>query len=737
MSNLNKPISEIGLVDSLTDRFHHGVVLSCCEDNKPDFKELDLGSPVSPLRTSRVVGSGGGNGGVGGGSNGGDVSGITTTSSSSSSSGSVSGKTGNNNNNNHLVFKRSDGGGSNNHSGELSVSSESSPTGGVDSGRSPAVTRNFKAGHRRSNSTGAPLIYSGSGGGGGGSSSGTSPNWNALPSGNICPSGKVLKTGMVHRPPARSDVLGSGMMNYGHGSIMRGGVIAGKSSGGSSVCEISGGNVSGNLQIGGETSMVKRAMTSLDPEQVKKAGNEQYKRGHFAEALCLYDRAIALSPEYAAYRSNRAAALTGLGRLVEAVNECEEAVRLDPAYWRAHQRLASLHLRLGQVDNARRHISFPGHSPDPAELQKLQAIELHLNRCTNARKVGDWKSVLREGDAAIASGADSSPQLLACRAEALLKLHQLQDADSGLANIPRLVSVPPSCSQTKFFGMLLESYIFFVRAQVEMAFGRFENAVASAEKAGQLDPRNIEVSMMLNNVRLVAKARARGNEFFKLGRFAEACSAYGEGLKFDPSNSVLYCNRAACWSKLVQWEKSVEDCNHALKIQPNYTKALLRRAASNDKLERWAESVKDYEILRKELPEDNEVAEALFHAQVALKKSRGEEVYNLKFGGEVEEVSGLDQFKAAISSPGISVVLFKKAPNLQCEQIYPFMDTLCTRYPSVNFVKVDIEESVSVANAENVRIVPTFKIYKNGARVKEMICPSHQVLEYSVRHYSL
>ena len=40
-----------------------------------------------------------------------------------------------------------------------------------------------------------------------------------------------------------------------------------------------------------------------------------------------------------------------------------------------------------------------------------------------------------------------------------------------------------------------------------------------------------------------------------------------------------------------------------------------------------------------------------------------------------------------------------------------------------------------MAKAENVRIVPTFKIYKDGARVKEMICPSQQLLEYSVRHY--
>lgn len=113
---------------------------------------------------------------------------------------------------------------------------------------------------------------------------------------------------------------------------------------------------------------------------------------------------------------------------------------------------------------------------------------------------------------------------------------------------------------------------------------RFENALSAVEKAAQIDPRNVEVALLLDNVRLVTRARARGNDLFKSERFTEACSAYGEGLKIDPSNSVLYCNRAACWFKLGQWEMSIDDCNHALHIQPNYTKALLRRAASNSKV---------------------------------------------------------------------------------------------------------------------------------------------------------
>ncbi|OAY82783.1 TPR repeat-containing thioredoxin TTL1 [Ananas comosus] len=627
------------------------------DGNKPDSRALpDLGSPVSPLRAA----------------------GPAHTSSSSSSSGSFTGKPA------AAAASASGGGaGRRSHSGELSGSGENSPT--ASEGRS------FRPGHRRSGS--GPLIFSGGSGGGG--STASSPASNVLPAGNICPSGRIGKTGMAPRVAARSDVLGSGTGHYGHGSIMRGG--------GASV-------VSGTPR--------DSAPGSLSLQELTRAGNEHYKKGNYAEALRFYDRAVASCPDNASCRSNRAAALIGLGRPGEAAKECEEAVRFDPANARAHHRLATLNLRLGLIENARKHFALAGHGQhtDPAEWQKLQDVERHLGRLTDARKMADWKSALREADAAIAAGADSSPLLFASRVEALLRLHRLEEADSTLSSSPKLESSLPSSSYTKFFGMVTNSYIYIVQAQVDMALGRFEAAVAAAEKAKQIDPANMEVAMVVNNVRLVARARARGNELFKSANFEEAFIAYGEGLKYEPSNSVLYCNRAACWSKLGQWEKSVVDCNEAL---------------------RWVECVRDYEVLRKELPGDTDVAEALFHAQVALKTSRGEEVSNMKFGGEVEEVTSVEQFQAATSVPGVSVVFFMATSNQQCSQVAPFVNTLCRRYPSANFLKVNINESPLVANAENVRIVPTFKIYKNGMRMKEMICPNQQVLEYSVRHYSL
>lgn len=96
---------------------------------------------------------------------------------------------------------------------------------------------------------------------------------------------------------------------------------------------------------GGGGSLCRAISTRMDPEQLKIMGNEDYKNGNFAEALASYDAAIAIDPNKASYRSNRSAALTALGRILEAVLECREAIRIEPNYHRAHHRLGNLYLR--------------------------------------------------------------------------------------------------------------------------------------------------------------------------------------------------------------------------------------------------------------------------------------------------------------------------------------------------------------------------------------------------------
>ncbi|KAK6940142.1 hypothetical protein RJ641_029673 [Dillenia turbinata] len=473
----------------------------------------------------------------------------------------------------------------------------------------------------------------------------------------------------------------------------------------------------------------KRRSREMNAEVLKEMGNEEYKQGRFEEALSLYNQAIAIDPSKASYKSNKSAALTGLGRSMEAVFECREAVLIEPSYQRAHHRLATLYLRLGEAEKALYHYEQSGPQANSHDIAQAQALQAHILVCNEARKLKEWNILLKESAAAISSYADLAPKIHTLQGEALLRLHRHEEAYTTIMKTPNFDV--NSC--TKFFGPVGSAYLLMIRAQVYMSGGRFEDAVSAAQIAAKLDSSN-EVAMVLRKARAVALARSSGNQLFKESKFSAASTAYSEGLEHDAYNSVLLCNRAACRSKLAQYEKAIEDCSIALNVWPSYSKARLRRADCNAKMERWEASVHDYEMLIRETPGDEEVGRALFEARIQLRKQHGENIEDSKFGSNLVFVSSNERFRHYVTLPGMSVVLF--CNRTKQNQGLQLMEQVCKRYPSVNFLTVEIEEHPYIAKLEGVNSVPAFKIYKNGSIVKEI--PGHQteLLENSVKLYS-
>lgn len=66
-------------------------------------------------------------------------------------------------------------------------------------------------------------------------------------------------------------------------------------------------------------------------------------------------------------------------------------------------------------------------------------------------------------------------QLLAMRSEALLRLNKLEEADSTITGLLKLDSASLSSMSTKLSGMVADSYVHVVQAQVNMAFGRYNS----------------------------------------------------------------------------------------------------------------------------------------------------------------------------------------------------------------------------------------------------------------------
>ncbi|XP_054798664.1 TPR repeat-containing thioredoxin TTL1-like [Prosopis cineraria] len=478
-----------------------------------------------------------------------------------------------------------------------------------------------------------------------------------------------------------------------------------------------------------ELAQLRRQRIRIDPEVLKAEGNEAYKQGKFEEALSLYDRAILLDSSKPTYHCNKSAALMGLGRLPEAMVECEEAIRLEPSYTRAHHRLAAIYLRLGEAEKAM-HCNNSTPYGDSVLAFQAQALQKHVKKCLEARKVNEWNTILKETQYAISLCADSAPQVYALLTEALLKLLKHGEASSTYEKLPKF----ELDWSIKIFGVPHTAYLLIVGAQVQLAAGRFDDAVTAAQQAAELDPTNKEVNAAVRKTRAVRSARMSGNILFKASKFMEACGFYSEGLEHDPFNSVLLCNRAACRSKLGQFEKAIEDCSAALAVQPYYSKARLRRANCNAKLERWGAAIQDYEMLMREKPGDEEVARALFEAQLQLKMLRGEDIKDLKFGSNLVFISSNDRFRHYVTLPGMSVVLFcNKATH---KQVLLVLEQTCKRFPSINFLKVEIEDHPYLAKSEGVSSVPAFRIYKNGSRVKEIPGNKHELLERSVKLYT-
>ncbi|KAK9919305.1 hypothetical protein M0R45_027909 [Rubus argutus] len=351
-------------------------------------------------------------------------------------------------------------------------------------------------------------------------------------------------------------------------------------------------------------------------EEFNNLGNMKYRKGCFKEAIPLYDKAIALSPQNAAFHTNKAAALISLGRLTKAVEQCLKAIKCDPSCSRAHYKLGTLCARFGQVDDARWHFKLSGKNIGSEIMQRLLRIEAHYVNTNKARKVKDWGGVLRESTLCIEAGVDASNQLVALKAEALLKLQRIEEAFE-LVNAATHSEESRVTKPSKGTSCLL-----IIETKLNLYLGRFEKGVKSAEKAVDTDSTRKSLKW-LKKSRGAANARKSGNDFYKDRRYLEACTMYGQGLQYAPTNTVLLCDRAACRSKLGQWEMAIDDCNAALRERPSYHKALVWRAHSYARLRRWEDSLKDYSALSKEFPGDEFIASSLDQVQMELKAQAG------------------------------------------------------------------------------------------------------------------
>ena len=80
-------------------------------------------------------------------------------------------------------------------------------------------------------------------------------------------------------------------------------------------------------------------------------------------------------------------------------------------------------------------------------------------------------------------------------------------------------------------------------------------------------------------------------------------------------------------------------------------------------------------------------------------------------------ISDTGEFDGLVRSSPAALVDFFATWCGPCVRIAPVLDALAKEHPQVEFVKVDVDEAQDIAQAQGIRAMPTFGLFKGGAEV--------------------
>ncbi|CAH8392834.1 unnamed protein product [Eruca vesicaria subsp. sativa] len=385
--------------------------------------------------------------------------------------------------------------------------------------------------------------------------------------------------------------------------------------------------------------------TSVMPSECevwRLRGNQAYKNGDMCKAEEYYTHGInssssSDSSEYsvkpiALCYGNRAAARISLGRLREAISDCDMAASLDPSYIKAYMRAANCHLVLGELGSAVQYFNKCMESASSVCLDRRTTIE-SAEGLQQAQRVADLMNSAsmflekRTPDGAsealvpianALSVSSCSEKLLQMKAEAMLMNRRykevielcentLQTAErnyvsagpDGMENVDGVGSKHHSLIVWRW-NMISKSHFYL--GNLEMALDTLEKLqqAGSSRNENQEECRDSPASLVATITELLRYKNA-GNEAVRAGKYAEAVGQYTAALSRNvdsrPFAAICFCNRAAANQALVQIPDAIADCSLAMALDENYTKAVSRRATLHEMIRDYDQAASDLQRL--------------------------------------------------------------------------------------------------------------------------------------------
>ncbi|XP_024288930.1 dnaJ homolog subfamily C member 7 isoform X1 [Oncorhynchus tshawytscha] len=359
-----------------------------------------------------------------------------------------------------------------------------------------------------------------------------------------------------------------------------------------------------------------------EAESFKEQGNAYYIKKDYSEAFNYYTKAIDMCPKNASYYGNRAATLMMLSRHREALEDSQQAVRLDDTFMKGHLREGKCHLSLGNAMAASRCFHRvlelePDNSQAQQEVKNADSVLEYEKMAEIGFEKHDFRMVVFCMDRALES-ASACHRFKVLKAECLAMLGRYPEAQSVASDILRMDATNGDALYVRGLCLYYEDCI--------------DKAVQFFVQALRMAPDHEKARLACRNAKALKAKKEDGNQAFKDGNYDVAYELYSEALTIDPNNiktnAKLFCNRGTVGSKLKKIDQAIEDCTKAVKLDETYIKAYLRRAQCYMDKEEYDEAVRDYEKVY-QTEKTKEHKHLLKNAQLELKKSKRKDYYKV------------------------------------------------------------------------------------------------------------
>lgn len=356
----------------------------------------------------------------------------------------------------------------------------------------------------------------------------------------------------------------------------------------------------------------------------------------------------------ASYYSNRAAAFSMILQYENAMIDCDEAIRVQPSFTKAHFRKARTLTTQGQVREAIKAYSLgmvhdPNNSMAVKEKTELETLERRFKlakqivESSNEKKqrmsVRDAVQVQRQIDLVL-KACPVWKDAIFLKAQALFyQRNKTQEAYALTTTLVRMGGVDGND-------------LVLLRAHILFQMGNLDDSLKHLRQILGGDPDNKLAFSMLKFLKNLGKKKAAADVAYKSKNFEEAISLYGEAIQIytdqnenQASNaymdsptyvSKLHFNRASSHANLRQHSEAIQDCTSAIDLDDSYFKAYMRRAASHLLLGEEADcnqAIRDYDHLLQNLnpteEQTKDLKKKLRAAQVQLKRSKRKDFYKI------------------------------------------------------------------------------------------------------------